>query len=58
MTFYIWDEDTGEVLRGPYEHEETAGAVRSEIEHYTNTPHNLKIVTDSFVQLCPPRRGT
>ncbi len=49
MTFYIWDEDINQVIRGPYEHEATAAAVRWEVEYYTNTSHNLKIVTDSFV---------
>ena len=30
--WYVVNRDDGHVMRGPYEHEETAGAVRAEIE--------------------------
>jgi hypothetical protein len=45
--WFLIDEDTGFNIRGPYKHEETATAVRSELEvlhPYFKEKGNLQIV--------------
>ena len=45
--YFIKDDNTGIVLRGPYKHEETAGAVRDELEdRYPDKDWNLWVVEE------------
>ena len=48
-SYYLIDQDAKQIIRGPYQYAETAAAVRSEIERYTNTNHNLIIRPVQFV---------
>jgi hypothetical protein len=42
--WWVFDRETHTVHRGPFDHEETAGAVRLEMEHYEpNKNWNLSV---------------